>query len=131
MSGQAETKADEDGLKALNRRLKSRISMLLMATVRFEGMTAPVSARVIDLSSGGVRIAAKFSVHRGHRLRIALKGVGELGGRVAWSGRGAMGIQFDSEIDTRLIVRALTGLPPSTHIAFAKGFVPRPGFKVR
>ena len=105
--------------------------MLLLATVRFEGVEPPLSVRVLDLSSGGMRIAAKFHMDRGHRVRALMKGVGEIGGKVAWAANGEIGIQFDMEIDQGLVVRALTGLPAATHIAFAKGFVPRPGFKIR
>lgn len=114
-----------------NRRLKNRVSMMVLATVYFDGMAQPVATRILDLSSGGLRIGPRFHLDRGHKVRVILKGVGEVTGKVAWADRGEMGLQFDRDIDTRLVARALTGLPAATHIAFAKGFVPRPGFKMR
>lgn len=131
MIDQIEPREFEGAETGANRRRKSRVSMMVLANVYFEGVAEPVTTRILDLSSGGIRIGAHCPVDRGHRVRIILKGVGEVGGRVAWSQRGEIGLQFDREIDTKLVGRALTGLPAATHIPFAKGFVPRPGFRIR
>lgn len=131
MIDQAETAEIEAPEANENRRRKNRVSMMVLATVYFDGMAQPVVTRILDLSSGGIRIGASFPMQRGHKVRVVLKGVGEVPGKVAWAQRGEIGLQFDREIDTTLVVRALTGLPAATHIAFAKGFVPRPGFKIR
>lgn len=126
-----DTQTIDIGVAPPDRRQKNRISMMLMATVRYEGARDGVKARILDLSSGGIRVATICTLRRGHRLVVSLKGVGDVPGRIAWARGAELGVEFDHEVDPGGVVRALTGMPPASHINFAKAPVPRPGFRVR
>lgn len=126
-----DTQTVDTGVAPPDRRQKNRISMMLMATVCFEGAGEGVKARILDLSGGGIRVATVCHLKRGHRLVVSLKGIGEVPGQIAWARGAELGVEFDREIDPAGVGRALTGMPITTHINFAKAPVPRPGFRVR
>lgn len=113
------------------RRRGRRINMLLLATIKFDDMLPSATSRVLDLSGGGIRTTLPANLKRGHPVKVILKGVGEVRGRIAWSRKGEVGIKFDRRINTDVIVQALTGAPAASHIEFAKAPVPRPGFHIR
>ena len=114
-----------------DRRASARIGMLLLATIKFDDMLPSTASRVLDLSSGGIRTTLPVSLKRGHPVKVILKGIGEVRAKIAWTRGGEVGIKFDAKINTDLVVKALTGAPAATHIEFAKGPVPRPGFHIR
>lgn len=113
------------------RRATARVSMLLLATIRYDDMQPPVTSRILDLSRGGIRTTVPCVLKRGHPVKVSMKGVGEVRGQVVWARNGEVGIRFAARIDTNAVIQALTGAPAATHIEFAKGPVPRPGFHVR
>ena len=113
------------------RRTSLRVSMLLLATIKFDDMLPSTTSRVLDLSRGGIRTTLPVSLKRGHPVKVIMKGVGEVRGKVAWTRKGEVGIKFDTRINTEVIVQALTGMPAASHIEFAKAPVPRPGFHIR
>jgi PilZ domain len=83
-------------------REKARESMFLLATIRFEGVKEPISARVRNISVGGMMIDATMVRDQGHLIVAELKNIGEVSGHVAWSTNTRMGIVFDHEIDHKL-----------------------------
>ena len=105
--------------------------MLLLATIRQDDLKTSITCRVLDLSSDGIRASMASPLRRGQPVKIGMKGVGDICGKVAWCRKGVIGVKFDTKIDTNAIIQALTGAPAATHIEFAKGPVPRPGFHVR
>lgn len=113
------------------RRRGVRVSMLLLATIKFDDMTPAQTARILDLSGGGIRTTLPVVLKRGHPVKVIMKGVGEVRGKIAWARGGEVGIKFDAKIDTSVVIQALTGAPAASHIEFAKAPVPRPGFHVR
>lgn len=119
---------DKDGSE---RRTSLRVSMLLLATIKFDDMLPSTTSRVLDLSRGGIRTTLPVRLKRGHPVKVIMKGVGEVRGKVAWTRNGEVGIKFDTRINTEVIVQALTGMPAASHIEFAKAPVPRPGFHIR
>ena len=78
---------------------RSRDSLLLMAQLRFDGAHETVSARVRNLSAGGLmaEIAAALAIDT--PLEFDLRGIGRVTGRVAWQTEGRIGVAFDTEID--------------------------------
>lgn len=119
------------GKDGSERRTSLRTSMLLLATIKFDDMLPSTTSRVLDLSRGGIRTTLPVSLARGHPVKVIMKGVGEVCGRIAWTRNGEVGIKFDTKINTDVIVQALTGAPAASHIEFAKAPVPRPGFHIR
>lgn len=113
------------------RRATARVSMLLLATIRYDDMQPAVTSRILDLSRGGIRTTAPGVLRRRHPVTVIMKGIGEVRGHVVWARNGEVGIKFATKIDTNAVIQALTGAPAATHIKFAKGPVPRPGFHVR
>jgi hypothetical protein len=67
------------------KREKNRESMFLLVTVRFEGIRDPISARVRNISVGGMMIDSTVIRKKGHRIVAELKNIGEVTGHVAWS----------------------------------------------
>lgn len=113
------------------RRSTARVTMLLLATIRYDDLDPSVTSRVLDLSNGGIRTTLPVVLQRGHPVTVIMKGVGEVRAKIAWTRKGEVGIKFDRKIDKRLVVEALTGAPAVSHIEFAKSAVPRPGFRIR
>jgi hypothetical protein len=66
----------------------------------------------------------------GHRATCEIKGIGEVGGEVAWVAAGRLGIKFDSEVDPDA-ARQSVGKPKTD-----TGYKPiivgrRPGLNIR
>jgi PilZ domain len=112
------------------KRERHRESMFLLATVRFSDGKAPISARVRNISSGGMMIDSGIEYAKGHRVLVELKNVGEVGGYVAWSTATRMGIAFDNQIDPKLARQSNVKSPPVP--LYAKSVVGRrPGLTTR
>lgn len=122
---------DDAGTDGAERRGAARITMLLLATIKYDDMSPPAASRVLDLSRGGIRTTLPVVLKRGHPVKVIMKGVGEVRAKIAWARNGEVGIKFDQKIDTAFVVQALTGAPVASHIEFAKSAVPRPGFRIR
>ena len=111
-------------------RSKLRESMFLLAIITLDGIEKPVSARVRNLSAGGMMVDSSVAYEKGHRLVAAIKNIGDVEGYIAWSTATRMGIAFDHEIDPRL-ARQPVGVasPAPTYAQPVPGR--RPGLAVR
>lgn len=89
------------------KRQEKRDSLFLSATVCIAD-GEPFLTRVRNLSAGGMMIDAATDVVNGTRVWVEIRGIGKVGGRIAWSSPGRAGVAFDIEVDPRL-ARANTG----------------------
>lgn len=83
------------------KRQEKRDSLFLSATVRIADGD-PFITRVRNLSAGGMMIDAATDVLNGTRVAAEIRGIGKVGGRIAWSSPGRAGVAFDIEVDPRL-----------------------------
>jgi PilZ domain len=111
-------------------RSKSRESMFLLAVVSLEGVAKPLSARVRNLSAGGMMVDSTLAYEKGHRLTAAIKNIGDVAGYVAWSTATRMGIAFDHEIDPKL-ARLPVGTSPPVPVYAQPVVGRRPGLTIR
>ena len=79
-------------------RIATRDSLLLTATLRAAGREA-VTVRVRNLSAGGLMAEHPAPIMPGTPVEVEVRGIGKLGGRIAWSAEGRVGIAFEREID--------------------------------
>lgn len=112
------------------KREKNRESMFLLVTVRFEGVSDPVTARVRNLSVGGMMIDSTVVREKGHVIVAELKNIGEVTGHVAWSTDTRMGISFDHDIDPKL-ARLSVGVAKSAPAFISPVAGRRPGLALR
>jgi hypothetical protein len=91
-------------------RAEPRDSMFLMAVMRRPG-SADVTVKVRNLSSGGMMAESPFNFSRGDLVETELRGIGTVGGKVAWTAGGRVGVQFDAAIDPRLARKPVGGNP--------------------
>ena len=91
-------------------RAEPRDSMFLMAAVRRPG-GAEVTVKVRNLSPGGLMAECPISFARGETVEADLRGIGPVGGHVAWTAPGRVGIAFDRQIDPRLARKPLGAGP--------------------
>jgi hypothetical protein len=78
----------------------ARDSLMLSATLMIGDKEWAV--RVRNLSAGGLMAEFDRPVVRDQAVRIDVRGVGWVDGRVAWATAGRVGIAFDQEIDPKL-----------------------------
>jgi hypothetical protein len=81
-----------------SQRSGSRDSLLLSAQLRVDG-EPEVTVRVRNLSPGGLMAEYAKPVTADTRVEVEVRGVGWIGGRIAWATDGRIGIAFDREID--------------------------------
>lgn len=81
-----------------SQRSGARDSLLLSAQLRIDG-EPEVTVRVRNLSSGGLMAEYAQPVVSGMPVEVDVRGIGRIGGRIAWSAEGRIGIAFDREID--------------------------------
>jgi hypothetical protein len=83
-----------------SQRRDQRDSLFVMARIKPEGDAGEgVAVRVRNVSSGGLMADASDDFRPGMRLEIALDGIGEVAGSVAWAEAGRVGVAFDHPID--------------------------------
>ena len=86
-----------------SQRRDERDSILVLARIRPEdGSGEAITARVRNVSSGGLMAQAPEQYRPGLRIVIELDGIGLVNGVVAWSEAGRIGIAFDHPIDKSL-----------------------------
>jgi hypothetical protein len=101
---------------------------MLHAAVRHE-TTGEFSARVRNISAGGIKIDCPRGLPAGTPIEVTLRGVGPVRGTVAWSAGGYVGIRFDTTIDPKqtmpqiAVKKAIDA--PTTHKDFR-----RPGLRL-
>jgi hypothetical protein len=92
----------EDSETAIDqKREKSRESIFLGAQLLYEGASAPVTARIRNISSGGMMVDTSKVMRTGLTVTAVIKTIGEVAGRVAWSTENRVGIAFDDPIDPK------------------------------
>jgi hypothetical protein len=85
---------------AESQRRDPRDSLFVLARIKPEGQAGEgASMRVRNVSSGGLMADAPDDYRPGMRVAVALEGIGEVTGVVAWTEAGRVGIAFDHPID--------------------------------
>lgn len=120
-------------IAADSKRRASRASLFLSANVAIPGLAAPVSMRVRNLSEGGMMIDGHVKLVRDMPVKVELRGIGEIEGRVAWTEAGRAGVEFAVEIDPKLArAPAPAGMATDVNILKApKIYDRRPGLRPR
>lgn len=100
----------------------ARDSLLLAAQLRVAN-DQPVQVRVRNLSSGGLMAEYAGAAAAGTPVEVEVRGVGWVGGRIAWATDGRIGVAFDREIDP-MLARKPVGTGKHTP-SFVKPVLPR------
>ncbi len=106
-----------------------RDSLFLGAAVQIKGQSATFDVRVRNLSAGGLLAESKRCPPADSLITINLRNIGEVPGRVMWSGEGRFGIAFDSPIDPQ-DVRMPVGKGPRANDPVLRPMYPNPGRSV-
>ena len=112
-------------------REKSRESIFLGAQIVIEGARVPISARVRNISPGGMMVDAQRIYDKGLAVTATIKGIGDVTGRIAWSTSNRCGIAFDELVDPLLARQPVSS--GTTTTTYKRPFVPdrRPGLAIR
>lgn len=78
-----------------------RDSLFLTAIVRRTDNGCERTVRVRNLSAGGMMADSANIFVRDDRVEITMRGVGTIGGRIAWNSSDKIGVAFDGEIDPK------------------------------
>ncbi len=118
---------------AERRKRPSRASLFLSANITIDGLHAPVTVRVRNLSEGGMMIDGHVRLVPGMRVVVDLHGIGELEGQVAWTEAGRVGIAFAVKIDPKLArAPSPAGMATGWHAQKPpRIYDRRPGFRLR
>jgi hypothetical protein len=81
------------------KRAAKRDSLFLLTTIADEAGKPLGKARVRNLSETGLMADCDGGFHDGDRLRVQLRGIGEVSGRVSWVRGDRIGLVFDQPID--------------------------------
>jgi hypothetical protein len=103
---------------------EARHSILMHATLRC-GQGGGASARVRNISRGGMMAECRFRGAAGDRVDVFMQGLGEVAGTVAWVGPGRIGVSFDEPVDPSTVLRR--GKRRSAAPAFVPPSAGRPG----
>jgi len=106
-------------------RSAARDSLLLSAQLRVEG-EAEATVRVRNLSAGGLMAEYAQPVDIGTPVEVDVRGVGWVGGRIAWTAEGRVGIAFDREIDPMAARKPVGNGTHTPRYAKATETAPRP-----
>ncbi len=109
-------------------RSEPRDSMFLMAVLRRPGGD-DVTIKVRNLSAGGMMAECPVSFSRGEVIVTELRGIGVVGGRIAWTAGGRVGVAFDDPIDPRLARKPLTSSAPQPNLVKPSRQMWRPGLR--
>ena len=83
---------------------EQRHSIMMHATLSC-GDGGAASARVRNISRGGMMAECRFRGAQGDRILISMRGLGELEGSVAWARHNRIGVTFDEPIDPTAVLR--------------------------
>lgn len=100
----------------------ARDSLMLTAQFRIPGKT-DATVRVRNLSSGGMMAEYAEPIATGTLLDVEVRGVGWVGGRIAWAAEGRVGVAFDREIDPMAARKPVGKGPATPH--YVKPILPR------
>jgi hypothetical protein len=84
-------------------RQESRDNIFLTAELMFDGASESVTARIRNISAGGMMVDCPANFPIGQKVVAKLRNVGEVAGRIAWSVLPRMGIAFDREVDPKKV----------------------------
>ena len=103
---------------AAQHREAARDSLFLVATIRRLVDNSERVVRVRNLSQGGMMADCTDLLQRGEPVAVALRGVGEVRGRIVWLSTDKVGISFDTAIDPKAArkTRNAVGSTVPTHI---------------
>ncbi len=82
-------------------RVGSRDSLFLMAQLKLPGEQRAREVRVRNLSERGLMLELDKVVAIATPVQLELRGIGEIGGKVAWCTEGRIGVALDSPIDPK------------------------------
>ncbi len=88
---------------------RKRDSLFMSAQVTFATTPGVHEVRVRNLSEGGLMVEFDRPVEPGGPVRLAMRGLGELTGTVAWCTRGRVGIALDVPIDPKRARKSISG----------------------
>jgi hypothetical protein len=117
-----------------SKRRTPRNSLFLSATMIVQGARAPVIVRVRNLSEGGMMVDSHASFAVGQAVEADLRGIGTIGGRIAWTEAGRAGVAFDYSIDPKLARAQPRLVPDNVHNQIVKApaiYEGRPGLRAR
>jgi len=80
-------------------RSESRDSLFLLGKMGVEGGVALESVRIRNLSPTGMMAEAPTQLAVGTAVRVELRNLPIVSGRIVWATDGRMGVAFNSEID--------------------------------
>lgn len=101
-------------------RARSRDSLFLMAQLRLGDEHGIREVRVRNLSEGGLMIELDKIADVGTPVRLDLRGIGEIAGKVAWCTEGRIGIALDSPIDPKKARKSVGSAKPAATPFYAK-----------
>lgn len=96
-----ESKIARNGVARSTRRTSNRDSLFLSATIRRvdDSRAEPISARVRNLSAIGLMADYHDVAVPGEPVIVTVRGIGSVAGKVAWTKKGRIGVNFDVEVD--------------------------------
>jgi hypothetical protein len=112
------------------KRQAQRDSLFLSATLRVQGLAAPITVRVRNLSNGGMMVDGNMMLVPGQSVEADLRGIGPITGMVAWVEAGRAGVAFDDMVDPKK-ARFPTATPDPAIMKAPKIHDRRPGLKPR
>lgn len=102
------------------KRARSRDSLFLVAKLWLDGAQTAREVRVRNLSEGGLMIELDRMVEVGTAVRLELRGIGEVTGKIAWGTEGRLGIALDTAIDPKKARKPISGAKSSATPIYAK-----------
>ncbi|MGU3391468.1 PilZ domain-containing protein [Sphingomonas sp. M1A8_2b] len=103
---------EEGSAKLSGGRVGSRDSLLLMAHLRLAGEQQTREVRVRNLSERGLMLELDKMVAIATPVQLDVRGIGEVGGKVAWCTEGRVGVAFDSPVDPKKARKAVGASKP-------------------
>lgn len=106
-----------DGQGGDESRRARRDSLFLLAALSDESGLSHGNARVRNLSESGLMADCERRFNVGDRLVVTLRGIGDVGGQVAWVRENQIGMMFDHGVDPQAARKPVTNARPgdATH----------------
>lgn len=101
----------------LGNRVGTRDSLFLVAQLRLGNEPRVREVRVRNLSERGLMLELDKVVAIATPVQLDLRGIGEIGGKVAWCTAGRIGVALDSSIDPKK-ARKVVGVPKPANTPF-------------
>ncbi len=85
-----------------NEHVRGRDSIFMVADIRLLDKKTELSARIRNLSAGGMMVEVQAQIKDGDAIEVNLNNIGWVSGSVVWIYGSRFGVSFDSPIDPRL-----------------------------